>query len=503
MKTHALHAGSILAALLISTSAQAQITADQVWQNWKEMSAASGQQITATSEARMGDTLVVTGLTMSMAEPDVSVSATVGEVRFRDTGAGTVEVTMSPSYPMALQFPNEDGEPVMINIDITQPNLKMVAGGTPDNATYDFTADSMGIVTTSVTEAGAAVPLKVNATFGGLTGKYAIARKDAGMMDIDSSFNAATLAFQFSFTDPENAGNQVQAEGSVAQLAAMTAGTFGGAASSQDVREALAAGMAFTLAMSYGASMMNMTVAEDGTDTAIRAQGATGNFGIAMDKSRMAYNGAGTGVEMVMSGGDMPFPEVVIRYAEAGFDMLVPLTASDTPQDFGLSLKLAGLTVSDEIWAMFDPMGNLPRDPATLVVETKGKATLLVDLMDEEAMGSSDMPAMLNAVDIPALQLTIAGAELTGNGALTFDNAAPSPVFGGMPTPTGTINLNLTGGNGLLDKLVAMGLIPDEQAMSARMMMGMFARPGAGPDSLTSMLEFKDGGFFANGMRLQ
>jgi len=39
--------------------------------------------------------------------------------------------------------------------------------------------------------------------------------------------------------------------------------------------------------------------------------------------------------------------------------------------------------------------------------------------------------------------------------------------------------------------------------MGARMMMGMFARPGDGPDTLTSTLEFKDKCFFANGMRLQ
>lgn len=503
MKTGTLHAGSILAALLISTSAQAQITADQVWQNWKEMSAAAGQQVTAASESRMGDTLVVTGLNIAVTEPDVAVSATVAEVRFRDTGDGRVEVTMSPSYPMSLQFPNADGAPVVLNLDVTQPNLRVIAGGTPNNATYDFQADSMGIATTSVTEDGDAVALKANVTFGGLSGKYLIARRDAGLMDIDSTFNAASADFVFSFTDPEDDDNQVDAQGSMAQLAAMTSGTFGGAASSPDIREALAAGLAFTLSMSYGASAVDMTVLDAGDETEIRAKGTSGSFAMTMDKSRMAYKAGGTGVEMVMTGGQLPFPEVVISYAEAAFDLLVPLSAGATPQDFGLSFKLADLAVSDEIWSMIDPMGNLPRDPATLAIESRGKATLMVDLMDEQGMASSDMPATLEALDVPTLQVKIAGAELTGNGALTFDNATPSPVFGGMPTPTGTINLNLTGGNGLMDKLVAMGLIPEDQAMSARMMMGMFARPGAGPDSLTSTLEFKDGGFFANGMRLQ
>ncbi|MEY3533709.1 MAG: hypothetical protein RI979_1733 [Pseudomonadota bacterium] len=34
-------------------------------------------------------------------------------------------------------------------------------------------------------------------------------------------------------------------------------------------------------------------------------------------------------------------------------------------------------------------------------------------------------------------------------------------------------------------------------------MIAMFANPGAGEDELTSVLEFKDKGFFANGQQLQ
>jgi len=125
-----------------------------------------------------------------------------------------------------------------------------------------------------------------------------------------------------------------------------------------------------------------------------------------------------------------------------------------------------------------------------------------VDLLDETAMNSDIPPGTLQSLDIAALQLTVGGAEFTGNGALTFDNTDLT-TFDGMPVPTGKINLKLVGGNGLLDTLIALGIIPEDQAMTGRMMMGMFARPGDGPDTLTSTLEFKDKGFFANGMQLQ
>ena len=50
---------------------------------------------------------------------------------------------------------------------------------------------------------------------------------------------------------------------------------------------------------------------------------------------------------------------------------------------------------------------------------------------------------------------------------------------------------------------MAMGLVPDDQMMGMRMMMGMFAVP-AGEDALTSRIEFRDdGGIYANGQRIQ
>ena len=73
-----------------------------------------------------------------------------------------------------------------------------------------------------------------------------------------------------------------------------------------------------------------------------------------------------------------------------------------------------------------------------------------------------------------------------------------------MPRPTGGIDLKLVGGNGLLDNLVNMGILPEQQSMGARMMMGIFARPGDGPDSLTSKIEINAAGqVLANGQRIR
>ncbi|KZY37515.1 hypothetical protein A3731_41755 [Roseovarius sp. HI0049] len=113
------------------------------------------------------------------------------------------------------------------------------------------------------------------------------------------------------------------------------------------------------------------------------------------------------------------------------------------------------------------------------------------------------MPGELNSLDLNSLTVSAAGAELTGDGSFTFDNSDMT-TFEGMPAPTGSVNLMLVGGNALLDKLVAMGFVPEEQAAGARMMMGLFAVPGDGEDTLTSTIEVKgDGQVLANGQRIR
>ncbi|MFD2438949.1 hypothetical protein ACFSS8_00315 [Paracoccus kondratievae] len=72
-----------------------------------------------------------------------------------------------------------------------------------------------------------------------------------------------------------------------------------------------------------------------------------------------------------------------------------------------------------------------------------------------------------------------------------------------MTTPVGELNASYEGVNGLIDKLSTIGLIPEDQAMSVRMMMAMFAKP-VGDDKLETKLEFKeDGSIFANGQQIK
>ena len=116
---------------------------------------------------------------------------------------------------------------------------------------------------------------------------------------------------------------------------------------------------------------------------------------------------------------------------------------------------------------------------------------------------SGAAPGELIALTLNNLVVDAVGARLTGTGDFTFDNS-DLVSFGGIPRPTGAIDLKLVGGNGLLDKLVAVGVLPQQQAMGARMMMGLFAVAGPEEDTLNSKIEINEAGhILANGQRVQ
>ena len=94
-------------------------------------------------------------------------------------------------------------------------------------------------------------------------------------------------------------------------------------------------------------------------------------------------------------------------------------------------------------------------------------------------------------------------AELTGEGSVEFDNEDLA-AYQGMPKPVGQVTLALAGANALIDQLVASGLLPQQQAMGARMVLGLFAKPGDDPDTLTSEIRFTPAGeILANGQRIR
>lgn len=491
-----------LIGLFAGGAVQAQVTPEEVWQNWQELSASYGQTLTTTDVSRQGDTLRVQGLTIVMDQPEseIRVTGTLDEVSFRDTGTGAVEITMSDSYPLTVEV-DSDGEQSKIDLLVSSPGLVMTASGNSTDTGYDFTAPQTTITLQSVESSDpAAQTAKFDISMTGMEGRYLVKDAGNGAKTLESDVSVNLVAANLS-GEPETGSFKVVY--SLADLKGRSSGNLLSPAMMEDPAAALKAGFAVDAGFTYGATSFVMDFVDQGAPGNITGSASGGDFTVAMDANRLHYGGGGKDAVISITSGQIPFP-VNLTYAEAAFDLLMPVSKGDAPAEFSFLTRLADLTVSEEIWALIDPGQTLPRDPATLVVDTKGTARLDVDILDQNAMAAlgETPPGELHSLDINELRLDIAGAELTGTGALTFDNT-DLVSFDGVPAPTGSINLQLTGGNGLLDKLVALGLVPADTAMQVRMMTAMFAKAGAAPDTLESAVEFRDKGFYVNGQRLK
>lgn len=503
-------AGSTALVTFVATgTAFADVTPEQVWQDWQEMGASFGQTLTASNQSRSGDTLRLQDVRVHFAQEGTLIEGVIPEMNLTQRGDGTVEITMSSEFPMEVTVENEPTEgtpapePTRLELALRQPGLVMVAGGDGDSlTTLDLDAPSTTVAVTKVDGVDArTMNLVAEVSLSDVAGQYRTEGTDTRAISNDLTASVAEMAF--AMTDPDG-GGRVNVRASATDLKGSSTGTMVGPLGMTDLAAALRGGAASNGRFTYGPATMEFEF-EDATDKAKgSASAASGHLDVAMNGDRLAYGGGNKAVSLTVSGSQIPFPQFNMSYSEAAFDLLAPVVKSEAAQDFRLLTKLVDLKVSDEIWAMFDPQAQLPRDPATLVIDTKGKAQLDVDLLDPaavEKLGDTP-PGRLQALDVDEVKLTVAGAALTGRGGFTFDNA-DTTTYGGMPAPTGKLDLKLVGGNALLDKLVAIGIVPQEQAMAARMMLGMFARPADGEDTMTSTLEFKDKGFFANGQRLQ
>ncbi len=496
-------AASTATLALFAGYAQADVTPDQVWQNWQDMSAAMGQTLSVGSSKTEGGALVVTDLKAVTEKDGSKVETALGEVRLTDKGDGTVAITMSDSYTVTMDFPAKGTDPAKnAEILVSQPGMAIVASGTPEATDYAFTVPKLELTLNKLDgEDAAAKGTKVQATLANLAGHYLIAPEGAGKK-LDSQFAADSLSIAVKGKDTED-GSDVDLTASVSALAGKAAGTLTGM-ENKELSDALKAGFAVESTLTYGAVAYTVNVVDAQGPSKIAGSSQGGSLQFALDAARLLLETQGKGVQLAMSGPSIPLPEVSLSYAESGFKLLMPVEKSDTPQDYGFAIKLVDLSLSNDIWGMIDPTAQLPHDPATVILDTKGTATLTHDLMNQTEMAAlgDAPPGQLNSLDLTQLLAKVAGAELTGAGAFTFDNTDMT-TYQGVPAPTGKLDLKLVGGNALLDKLVAMGLISSDDAMGARMMLSMFAKAGAGPDELTSTLEFKDKHFYANGQQLQ
>lgn len=491
-------------AALISTTiagtAWADVTPEEVWASWQALTERMGYTLAAESETRDGNMLTLTGITSEITMPEGDMVATIGEVTMTDRGDGTVGISISEDYTLSMAMDPASGAAVDFDIAVTQSNLSMIASGTPDAIDYDYSADSLGVAMGPVEADGEAVPVDMKMDFGNVVGDYRTSGGD--VPEITSNMTADTMSLVMAVSDPDGNG-ALNMNVQIADIAALSEGALPMLGNMTDLSKMVAAGLVSKGGMTHGAATYDISFADgsDSFDLAATADGGRLDFGLSGDG--IDYAVGATGLDVTMSGSEIPFPQITFAAGETLTRFAFPVVPSDEATPFATELRFVDFSIGEQIWAMIDPAGVLPRDPATVVLDLSGMLRLTEDIFAADAPPPMGPPGEVDALELNALEVSVAGASLTGSGSIDVDNTQPG-MAPGMPKAVGAIDLQLVGGNGLIDKLVQMGLLPEDQAMGARMMMGLFARPGDGADTLVSKIEItEDGGILANGQRIQ
>lgn len=500
-----LGATSALALVLAAQTASADVSAKEVWENWRDYFKGMGYDLTA-SEDMSGNVLTVSDIDMSMklTPEDGTVSMKMDGVTFTENGDGTVLIQIPEVMPIKIAVTAKNEPAVDMQIDYKQSGLVMTASGAPDDMTYDMAADQLSVALASLNVEGedvSADDIKFSVSMANVAGVSTMKTRD--IRAISQDFTADTLTYDIDFTDPVE-GARGLFNGTIDGMRMAGVGSLPLEVDTSDIAAMLAAGFNVDGGFEYQSG--SGTFKAEGPDGNI--EGTTSSQGgsarVTMDQSKLAYDVAARNASVNVAGDQIPFG-IGFKMDQSLFSLAMPISKSDEEQDFGLAMTMGNFTMDDTLWNLFDPSSTLPRDPATISFDLAGKAKVLVDFLDPaqtaELEQSGAVPGQLNALTLKNLLVSVAGATLTGMGDFVFDN---TQEFNGLPKPTGAVDLQLVGGNGLLDNLVAMGMLPDEQAMGARMMMGLFAIPGEAPDTLNSKIEINDEGHvLANGQRIQ
>ncbi|MEM9581976.1 MAG: DUF2125 domain-containing protein [Pseudomonadota bacterium] len=485
---------------VLATGAFADVTAKEVWDSFKVQISAYGQ-LTA-DESQSGDTLAITGITTRSDVDGVVTETTMGgTINFRELGDGTVSIELPADMDINISVIGDDAPPVGLNMMLKQENMQIIASGTADNMTHEFNAPSLTYLIDAIDVGGEAVTGNMNLTMTDTVGSWVTSGSE--IQRNVANYTSAALTIKGQFSEP-GTSNGFVVDATINDLTAQTDTMMPEGFADLPPEEMFTSGFGVDGTLTYGATTFATQVTDDSQPVNVNGTIESGTFDFGMDGEAVRYN---TSTKNMTTSGTipgMPFPPVEVNMDSSSFKFAMPLGQTEEAQNFGLGVTMIGFTVSDFLWAMVDPAQQLPRDPANVVLDITGKANWLVDIFDPEAMANAGpAPGKIESLTLNDLEVTVAGASLTGKGDFTFDND-DLQTFGGVPRPQGAIDLAMSGGITLLDKLTAMNLVPQEQAMGIKMMSGLFAKPGAEPDTLTSRIEIDpSGSILANGQKIQ
>ena len=503
---------TIWALAATATPALADLTPQAIWEEYSAYMEGMGYTLHAT-ETQSGDVLTLNDLIVTVAIPEVEggVKITMPPMTLTQSAENTVEITMPNSGQYVVTFSDgaEDTPAVEMKLSATHDGLLVTAiGSSAHDMAIEMAAQSLSVTIDSIEEQGEALSadaLKLLMTMGPVAGTANYLVTDANR-EIKQDVTYGDMSYDVSFADPENEHMQGVIKGSFSEVTATGTSVIPLGASFANPMTMFVEGMAMDAVMSFGSGQSSFDFTDENGQTKGESSSKGGEFVMKMSSDSMVMDMSSVEQAINMTLPDMPFP-ISASFEKMGLGFEMPLAESQEPKPAGVSILLSNFTMADGLWDMFDPSKIMPRDPATISANLDAQVTPFVSLMDEEKLQETiiekGVPGELNALTLTDFVVDAIGGKILGEGAFTFDNS-DLESFGGMPRPLGQIDLKISGINGVIDRLIEMGVVQEQDAMGTRMMLGMFTVPGSEPDTASSVIKVNEQGHvLANGQRIK
>lgn len=505
--------GTALLALVAANPALADITPKDAWAMWEAQIKAFNIPHTA-DVSEDGDALVINALTFSITLPENEgqFAISMGGPRLEPTGDGTVRVTYPG--PMSLKMNGESRKEGSFEAELEASfsGLSAIMSGTPEKITSDWTTGRMDMKFVSLTIDGK--PLEdIEGHFTVTGGKGLTVSEMIGdtlKVEGTSSMEAYDLAYKITIPEGEQSIT-VDAGGRATGIASKVSALLPQEGIAWLGAHEQLRGNRLSLAVESQVAQTESWQKMDGgpqVNSDQRTVAEKYDIAARIDPAGLSYGGTvgAFSTTIDVAGVPMPMP-IEISAQEADFALAFPLLKSEMAQDAKLRLSLSKLNAGDGVWNMIDAQGKLPREPFDLTIDAAGKVNLLIDPLDIETLAKNGpppgAPVLPESVTLNMLSINGLGAMGEAMGAFTFD-ANDWQTWPGMPAPDGNLSVKIEGLSKLFANLVDAGLMRQEDTMGAQMMLGMFAKPGEGEDTLVSEIEVKKTGeVLANGQRLK
>ncbi len=485
-------------ALVAASPAFSDTLATEVWAEWQAQAAISGQTISAT-ETPTDTGLTLTNFISAFEDDDIMTRGVIDEIQMTENPDGTLSITFSELYSLTFTFEVDDDDPPgNIELQLRHEGLDVRVSGDAGNRTYAYSADRILITDGAIWGGGSEPPtIDLDMVMTDVESTYSVTGDTPETMRFASTGSAGGMQMALELLPPSGETGRFKAGLLIGAIEGNSSGTFSSIAALNQVSTELPDGVELSGTTAYDSFALEFEFEDVGEQFAVAYSNEGGSLGVAFSEDEISYDISGTGMQTRITAIDLPVP-VDVSVASSEIAFAIPLSAGDAPQDVSVRLAYEDLVLGDGIWAMMDPTNAIPRDPASLILDATGQIQLFVDLMTLDPEEMTGPPGELRALNISELRVGAGGAELSGTADVSF---APGQL---MPMPVGAAELQLSGGNALLDALMAGGLVPSDQGAFVRGMANVFARPGAAPDTLETSVQFgADGSITANGIPLQ